>query len=122
MPRSEFNPEIPNSALVKLPPAKSAYSSQVADAFVASDQITMYAGSVLSIPISYQDDDLDNEDSLTPLRTAPDYVIPGKPGITSHLILHNRRHLLTKDTNGEITMWDLTKVILNYDFFRFDCC
>lgn len=70
----------------------------------------MYAGSVLSIPISYQDDDLDNEDSLTPLRTAPDYVIAGKPGITSHLILHNRRHLLTKDTNGEIAMWDLTKV------------
>ncbi|KAL0135275.1 WD domain-containing protein [Mucor lusitanicus] len=120
LPRSEFNPEIPNSALVKLPPAKSAYSSQVADAFVASDQITMYAGSVLSIPISYQDDDLDNEDSLTPLRTAPDYVIPGKPGITSHLILHNRRHLLTKDTNGEITMWDLTKCIQVKNFGKRD--
>jgi len=116
LPRSEFNPEIPSSALIKLPPAKSAYSPQVADAFVASDQITMYAGSVLSIPISYQDDDLDDEDSLTPLRTAPDYVIPGKPGITSHLILHNRRHLLTKDTNGEITMWDLTKVNLSCIF------
>lgn len=118
MPRSDFNPEIPSSAIVKLPPAKSAYSSQVADAFIASDQITMYAGSVLSIPISYQDDDLDNEDSLTPLRTTPDYVIPGKPGITSHLILHNRRHLLTKDTNGEISMWDLTKVTSSYDFFN----
>jgi WD repeat-containing protein 48 len=117
LPRSDFNPEIPNSALVKLPPAKSAYSSQVTDAFVASDQITMYAGSVLSIPISYQDDDLDNEDSLIPLRTTPDYVIPGKPGITSHLILHNRRHLLTKDTNGEVSMWDLTKVILSYNLF-----
>ncbi|GAN06004.1 WD domain-containing protein [Mucor ambiguus] len=120
LPRSEFNPEIPSSALVKLPPAKSAYSSQAADAFVASDQITMYAGSVLSIPISYQDDDLDNEDSLTPLRTAPDYVIPGKPGITSHLILHNRRHLLTKDTNGEIAMWDLTKCIQVKNFGKRD--
>lgn len=110
LPRSEFNPEIPNTALVKLPPTKSPYSSQITDAYVPSDQITMYAGSVLSIPMSYQDDDVDNEDSLVPLRTAPDYVIEGKPGIISHLILHNRHHILTKDTNGEITMWDLTKV------------
>ncbi|KAG2236102.1 hypothetical protein INT48_006118 [Thamnidium elegans] len=110
LPRSQFNPEIPSSALIKLPPAKS-YASQVPDSYVASDTLTMYAGSVLSIPISYQDDDADNEEPLVPLRTAPDYVIEGKPGITAHLILHNRRHILTKDTNGEVTMWDLTKCI-----------
>jgi WD repeat-containing protein 48 len=110
LPRSEFNPEIPSSALIKLPPAKSSYSSQVTDSFVASDSITMYAGSVLSIPISYQDEDVDNQETLIPLRISPDHVIAGKPGITAHLILHNRRHILTKDTNGEITMWDLTKV------------
>lgn len=109
LPRSQFNPEIPSSALIKLPPAKS-YASQVPDSFVASDTLTMYAGSVLSIPMSYQDDEPDNEEPLVPLRTGPDYVIEGKPGITAHLILHNRRHILTKDTNGEVTMWDLTKV------------
>lgn len=111
LPRSEFNPEIPVSALVKLPPAKGSYGSQVPESFVASDTITMYAGSVLSIPISYQEEDVDNEDSLIPLRSSPDSVIEGKAGIISHLVLHNRRHILTKDTNGEITMWDLTKVI-----------
>ncbi|KAI9473666.1 MAG: WD40-repeat-containing domain protein [Benjaminiella poitrasii] len=111
LPRTEFNPEIPSTALVKLPPSKASYLSQIPDSFVASDQLTMYAGSVLSIPISYQDEDLDNEETLIPLRSKPDYVIQGKAGITSHLILHNRRHILTKDTNGEITMWDLTKAI-----------
>ncbi|CEP07720.1 hypothetical protein [Parasitella parasitica] len=120
LPRSDFNPEIPNSALITLSPAKSAYSSQVGDAFVPGDQITMYAGSVLSIPISYQDDDIDNGDSLLPLRASPDYVIPGKPGITSHLILHNRRHLLTKDTNGEVALWDLTKCIQVENFGKRD--
>lgn len=111
LPRSEFNPEIPPSALIKLPPVKGSYGSQGPDSFVASDSITMYAGSVLSIPISYADDEGDNEKTLVPLRSAPDYVIEGKAGIISHLILHNRRHILTKDTNGEITLWDLTKVV-----------
>jgi WD repeat-containing protein 48 len=110
LPRSEFNPEIPSSALIKLPPAKGSYGSQGPDSFVASDSITMYAGSVLSIPISYQDEDVDNGETLVPLRSSPNYVIEGKAGITSHLVLHNRRHILTKDTNGEITMWDLAKV------------
>ncbi|CAO3645376.1 unnamed protein product [Mucor hiemalis] len=110
LPRSVFNPEIPSSALIKLPPVKGSYGSQQGpDSFVASDSITMYAGSVLSIPISYADDEGDNEETLVPLRNAPDYVIEGKAGIISHLILHNRRHILTKDTNGEITLWDLTK-------------
>jgi WD repeat-containing protein 48 len=111
LPRSEFNPEIPASALVNLPPAKGSYGSQAPDSYVASDTITMYAGSVLSIPISYQEEEVDTQDSLVPLRSAPDSVIEGKAGIISHLVLHNRRHILTKDTNGEITLWDLTKVL-----------
>ncbi|KAI7873407.1 WD40-repeat-containing domain protein [Mucor mucedo] len=120
LPRSEFNPDIPPSALIKLPPAKSPYTSQVTDSFVGSDSITMYAGSVLSIPISYQDEDVDLQETLIPLRASPDHVIEGKPGITAHLILHNRRHILTKDTNGEITMWDLTKCIQIKNFGKRD--
>ncbi|KAI8078256.1 WD40-repeat-containing domain protein [Gilbertella persicaria] len=120
LPRSKLNPEIPSSALIKLPMAKSPYTSHIPDSYVPSDQITMYAGSVLSIPISYQDDDLDNQSSLVPLRSEPDDVIPGKPGIISHLILHNRRHILTKDTNGEVTLWDLTKCVQIKNFGKQD--
>ncbi|KAI7898188.1 WD40-repeat-containing domain protein [Cokeromyces recurvatus] len=100
LPRSEFNPEIPSTALAKLPPSKSSYLSPLPDSFVPSDQLTMYAGSVLSIPISCQDEELDNEESLIPLRTKPDYVI--------------------RDTNGEIAMWDLTKCIQIKQFGRRD--
>lgn len=74
----------------------------------------MYAGSVLSIPISYQEEDVDNESNLVPLRSEPDDIIHGKPGIVSHLVLHNRRNILTKDTNGEVSMWDLIKVGKKY--------
>jgi WD repeat-containing protein 48 len=95
--------------MIKIPSVKGAYAANT-DSFIASDSLTMYAGSVLSIPISYQDEEPDNDEALIPLRTSPDYIIAGKPGITSHLVLHNRRHVLTKDTNGEITMWDLAKV------------
>lgn len=78
LPRSEFNPEIPPKATIKLQPAKDAYTSSVRDSYIASDQITMYAGSVLSIPVSYHEDEMDNQDTLVPLRNAPDYTIQGK--------------------------------------------
>ncbi|EIE87749.1 hypothetical protein RO3G_12460 [Rhizopus delemar RA 99-880] len=109
LPRSEFNPEIPPKATIKLQPAKDAYTSSVRDSYIASDQITMYAGSVLSIPVSYHEDEMDNQDTLVPLRNAPDYTIQGKPGIVSHLMLQNRCHILTKDTNGEAITVQLHK-------------
>ncbi|KAI8882025.1 WD40 repeat-like protein [Backusella circina FSU 941] len=108
--RSDYNIDIPTSALVQLPPQPGVYFPQASDSYIAgSDSLTLYAGSVLSIPISYQEDDQDEDEELTPLRSTPDCVIEGKPGITSHTILRDRRLLLTKDTNGEITLWDLTK-------------
>jgi WD repeat-containing protein 48 len=111
LPRSDYNIDIPTSALAQLPPQPGVYFPQASDSYIAgSDSLTLYAGSVLSIPISYQEDHQDEDEGLIPLRSTPDCVIQGKPGITSHLILHDRRLLLTKDTNGEISLWDLTKV------------
>ncbi|CAO3698779.1 unnamed protein product [Rhizopus stolonifer] len=129
LPRSDSNPEIPPKAIVKLQPAKDSFSSPIRNSYIASDQITVYAGSVLSIPVSYHEDDIDNQDTIVPLRNAPDYVIEGmytskristemliknfigRPGIVSHLMLQNRCQVLTKDTNGEVTMWDLIKCL-----------
>lgn len=34
----------------------------------------------------------------------------GNPGIMAHLVLQNRQHVLTKDTTGEVALWDLVRV------------
>ncbi|CAO3678603.1 unnamed protein product [Rhizopus microsporus] len=119
LPRSNFNPEVPAKAMIKLPPAKDTFSASIRDSYIASDQLTMYAGSVLSIPISYHEDE-DNQDTLVPLRSEPDSVIRGGSGIVSHLMLQNRIHVLTKDTNGEVTMWDLIRCIQLKNFGKRD--
>ncbi|KAI7883139.1 WD40 repeat-like protein [Lichtheimia hyalospora FSU 10163] len=106
---SAYNIDIPTSASAKLPPARPPYHSQYSEPFVGSDNLTLYAKSVMSIPISYQEDDDDSNELIQPLRNAPDGAISGKPGITAHLVLQNRRHVLTQDTNGEIGLWDIVK-------------
>lgn len=75
--RSEFNPEIPTCAVAKLPPSKAAYHSHVMDAFLPGESLTLYSGSVMSIPISYQEDDNGSIESIEPLRTVPDGTISG---------------------------------------------
>ncbi|KAG0176969.1 hypothetical protein DFQ29_005417 [Apophysomyces sp. BC1021] len=121
--RSEYNPEIPASAVVKLPHSKTTFSSQVPDPFLGSDNLTLYAGSIMSIPVSYHEDDVDSTETLVPVREIPDDVIEGKPGIVSHLVLQNRRQVLTQDTNGDIALWDLVKAITVqlHEFNCFDC-
>ncbi|KAI8974896.1 WD40-repeat-containing domain protein [Pilobolus umbonatus] len=115
-------PDIPPFSLVKLASTKAPFSSQRPDSFIASDSLTMYAGSILSIPVSYQEEEVADVDILVPLRTTPDHVIEGKPGIISHLVLSDRRHVLTKDTHGVINMWDLAecKLIKTFGKSSFD--
>jgi len=44
-----------------------------------------------------------------PLQKTPSATIPGLPGIVKHHILNNRRHVLTKDTADQVSLWDITK-------------
>lgn len=37
----------------------------------------------------------------------------GKPGLSSHLMLNNRRYVLTVDTEGQVAQWDLVEVNLS---------
>lgn len=104
LPRSEFNPEIPPKATIKLQPAKDAYTSSVRDSYIASDQITMYAGSVLSIPVSYHEDEMDNQDTLVPLRNAPDYTIQGKYNTLFFFFEHSIKQNLFRKTWYCITL------------------
>ncbi|EEB05778.1 WDR48 family WD repeat protein [Schizosaccharomyces japonicus yFS275] len=42
-----------------------------------------------------------------PIKVAPLKVIQGQPGLVKHTLLSNRRHVLTEDTKGNITLWDI---------------
>lgn len=44
-----------------------------------------------------------------PLRSEPDDVIQGRHGLTRCEILNDRRHVLTLDTEAEISLWDIVQ-------------
>eukprot|EP00112_Aurelia_sp_Birch-Aquarium-sp1_P016107 Seg362.6 transcript_id=Seg362.6/GoldUCD/mRNA.D3Y31 product="WD repeat-containing protein 48" protein_id=Seg362.6/GoldUCD/D3Y31 len=48
-------------------------------------------------------------DDSTPLVTQPITKIPGGPGIKRIHTLNNKRHVLTKDSNGDVCLWDILK-------------
>lgn len=109
MARSTYNADIPNSALAQLPPPELAYSGPLPESYMSNENMTLYAGSVLSIPISSYEDDIESNETLVPLRVVPESVIEGKPGLSSHLFLNNRRYVLTVDTEGQVAQWDLVE-------------
>ncbi|KAM3589904.1 hypothetical protein VKS41_000759 [Umbelopsis sp. WA50703] len=109
MARSAFNPDIPNSAMAQLPPPEIAFSGPLPESYMSNENMTLYAGSVLSIPISSYEDDIESNETLVPLRDVPESVIEGKPGLSSHLLLNNRRYVLTVDTEGQVAQWDLVE-------------
>ncbi|KAI9713174.1 MAG: hypothetical protein M1820_001159 [Bogoriella megaspora] len=48
---------------------------------------------------------------LEPLRSLPDHTVEGQNGLIKHIILNDRRRILTLDTAGEVLMWDLVKCV-----------
>jgi WD repeat-containing protein 48 len=46
-----------------------------------------------------------------PLRQEPDAVIAGRPGLVRSIILNDRQHVLTVDTEGEVAVWNIVKGI-----------
>jgi WD repeat-containing protein 48 len=50
--------------------------------------------------------------TTTPMRIHPDYTIVGQYGLIKHVMLNDKRRVLTLDAAGEILMWDLLKVCL----------
>jgi WD repeat-containing protein 48 len=47
---------------------------------------------------------------LVPMRASPDHTIEGQHGLIKHVLLNDRRQVLTLDTAGEVMLWDLLKV------------
>lgn len=48
--------------------------------------------------------------TFIPLRNLPEETIEGQNGLIKHVLLNDRRRVLTLDTAGEVLMWDLLQV------------
>ncbi|KAM3424680.1 hypothetical protein BST61_g6667 [Cercospora zeina] len=52
------------------------------------------------------------EGSITqPIRTQPELSVEGQNGLIKHVMLNDRKRVLTLDTAGEVVMWDLLKCV-----------
>ena len=47
---------------------------------------------------------------IIPIQTGPEETIEGQNGLIKHVMLNDRKRVLTMDTAGEVVMWDLLKV------------
>ena len=55
---------------------------------------------------------IDNEiGAFAPLRSAPEESFEGQNGLINHLVLNDKRHVMTADTAGNIVMWDILQCI-----------
>lgn len=50
--------------------------------------------------------DYDNE-SVVPIYTQPDFTIKGGSSIRQYYVLNDKRHILTKDTEDYVALWDV---------------
>ncbi|KAF9975992.1 hypothetical protein BGZ73_000157 [Actinomortierella ambigua] len=53
----------------------------------------------------------DDEGLILPLFSEPENVIEGEHGLVKHVLLNNRRMVVTEDKCGEIALWDLIKCV-----------
>jgi len=42
-----------------------------------------------------------------PLRSSPDEIIAGRPGLVRSLMLNDRQHVISVDTEGEVAVWNI---------------
>ena len=56
---------------------------------------------------------------IVPCRSLPDFSIEGQNGLIKHHLLNDRRRVLTLDTTGEVTLWDLLQVRPNFALNEF---
>lgn len=50
--------------------------------------------------------DYDN-DTVSPIYTQPDFTIKGGSSIRQYYVLNDKRHILTKDTEDHVALWDV---------------
>ncbi|XP_035658852.1 WD repeat-containing protein 48-like isoform X1 [Branchiostoma floridae] len=63
--------------------------------------------------------DYDNENPV-PVYTQPEGTVKGGPSITQYYILNDKRHILSRDTNGHVVLWDVLKACKVEDLGKAD--
>ncbi|KAL4002256.1 hypothetical protein ACH3XW_2705 [Acanthocheilonema viteae] len=51
----------------------------------------------------------DQYEEMVPCVHEPDIIIPGAASIRQHVVLNDKRHIVTKDTDDNVAMWDVLK-------------
>uniref|UniRef100_A0A915AQJ8 WD repeat-containing protein 48 homolog n=1 Tax=Parascaris univalens TaxID=6257 RepID=A0A915AQJ8_PARUN len=51
----------------------------------------------------------DSYEDMVPCIYEPDIIIPGSPSIRQHVVLNDKRHIVTKDTDDNVAVWDVLK-------------
>ena len=67
--------------------------------------------SVLERRGSKQDVTVPEIPQMQAVRSQPDFAIEGQNGLIKHVMLNDRKRVLTLDTAGEVVMWDLLKCV-----------
>lgn len=94
--------EIPADAILRVS-ATAVFPSRGApdsDAKSASETVTR-KGSVV---------DVQPEPEVKPIHDQPEDTIEGQFGLLKHMLLNDRRRVLTLDTAGDVLLWDLIQV------------
>jgi WD repeat-containing protein 48 len=60
-------------------------------------------------PVSRLSGEYDN-DRMRPCYTQSDFVIKGGASIRQYSLLNDKRHILTKDTDNNVALWDVLTV------------
>jgi WD repeat-containing protein 48 len=47
------------------------------------------------------------------MRNRPDQTIEGQHGLMKHIMLNDKKRVLTLDTAGEVILWDILKVSIS---------
>ena len=77
-----------------------------------ADSVTLSPGAGLR---KQSEEILDSElGVVVPIQTGPEETIEGQNGLIKHIMLNDRKRVLTMDTAGEVVMWDLLKVDMIY--------
>jgi WD repeat-containing protein 48 len=62
---------------------------------------------------------IDTDPNLTiPVEDLPEETIEGQNGLIKHVMLNDRKRVLTLDSTGEVVLWDLLKVVSSPFFQR----